>query len=111
MGANAACRSTHSLNHKASNHARAALAMLPHRQDALPLVSQGRLHHPSLRTVRKRVYASPMHAAVSLAAAERAAPRAAQSYPDICFSVLDFHDAFDDVVSQQRAVSFVSLLA
>ncbi|GFH21645.1 uncharacterized protein HaLaN_18997, partial [Haematococcus lacustris] len=65
-------------------------------QDMLPQVAEGRVNLPGVVAVSKRVYASPSDTPVSSTHA-KAATSALSSYPDVCFSVHNYEDAFEEL--------------
>ena len=68
-------------------------------QDALPTVAEGQLDSPGVVAVTKRVYASPSRTPVHLGSSKSGAHSEPEpSYPEICFAIDNFDDAFEDVV-------------
>lgn len=78
--------------------------MSPHavsrcRREALPFVAEGRTWSSGMITVSKPVYASTTITAVNLDSSRADASNPQPCYPDICFAVDNFDNAFDDLVS------------
>lgn len=70
----------------------------PCRQESLPFVAEGRTWTPNTRTVTKPVYASPTVTAVNVDDTRAGDAQPVSCYPDICFAVDNFGDAFEDMV-------------
>ncbi|KAJ9527480.1 hypothetical protein QJQ45_025802 [Haematococcus lacustris] len=86
------------------------LAYRPTRsQDMLPQVAEGRVNLPGVVAVSKRVYASPSDTPVSSTHA-KAATSPLSSYPDVCFSVHNYEDAFEELVLRHADDCYCVLL-
>lgn len=74
--------------------------MLPllYSREALPFVAEGRTWTADMRTVTKPVFASATETAVNLDSSRASASNPAACYPDVCFAVEDFEDAFGEMV-------------
>jgi hypothetical protein len=89
------------------------LALSLRRQEALPFVAEGRTWSADIKTVTKQVYASPTRTAVNLDDSRGDAAQPEPCYPNICFAVDNFNDAFEDLVGggQQRGQQATVLAA
>lgn len=67
-------------------------------REALPFVAEGRTWSPNMITVSKPVYASTTVTAVNLDSSRAEASNPQPCYPDICFAVDNFDNAFQDLV-------------
>ncbi|KAF8071144.1 hypothetical protein HT031_001226 [Scenedesmus sp. PABB004] len=67
-------------------------------RDALPLVAEGAACGPGSVTVAKPVYASAAVTAVNLDSSRGDAADPVPCYPDVCFAVDNFDDAFGELV-------------
>lgn len=75
------------------------------RREALPFVAEGRTWSPNMITVSKPVYASTTVTAVNLDSSRAEASNPQPCYPDICFAVDNFDNAFQDLVSSTSSRS------
>lgn len=71
---------------------------LPYRREALPFVAEGRTWSPNMWTFTKPVYASPTITAVNLDSSRADESNPQPCYPDICFAVDNFDNAFENMV-------------
>ncbi|WIA11975.1 hypothetical protein OEZ85_012057 [Tetradesmus obliquus] len=67
-------------------------------REALPFVAEGRTWSPNMITVSKPVYASTTVTAVNLDSSRAEASNPQPCYPDICFAVDNFDNAFQELV-------------
>ncbi|KAF6250398.1 hypothetical protein COO60DRAFT_1647137 [Scenedesmus sp. NREL 46B-D3] len=67
-------------------------------REALPFVAEGRTWSAHMITVSKPVYASTTVTAVNLDSSRAEASNPQPCYPDICFAVDNFDNAFEDLV-------------
>jgi hypothetical protein len=81
------------------------------RPQALPFVAEGRTWSPDMRAVTKAVFASPTETAVNLDSSRAEASNPATCYPQICFAVDNFEDAFEEMVSNRVLESRLHALA
>ncbi len=65
-------------------------------------MAEGRTWSADIKTVTKQVYASPTRTAVNLDDSRGDAAQPEPCYPNICFAVDNFNDAFDDLVGGRK---------
>lgn len=69
------------------------------RPEGLPFVAEGRTWTPGMISVTRPVYASTTVTAVNLDSSRAKDATPQPCYPDICFAVDNFDNAFEDLVS------------
>lgn len=67
-------------------------------QDLLPFVAEGRTWQQNMKAITKTVYASPTFISVGMDSHRSEAANPSSSYPDLCFAVENFDEAFEDLV-------------
>lgn len=77
--------------------------LVPCRREALAFVAEGRTWSHDMITVTKPVFASTTITAVNLDSSRVEASNPQQCYPDICFAVDNFDNAFEELVSYCHA--------
>lgn len=70
-----------------------------HRPEGLPFVAEGRTWSPDMISVTRPVYACTTVTAVNLDSSRAKDSNPQPCYPDICFAVDNFDNAFEDLVS------------
>ncbi|GLC33186.1 hypothetical protein PLESTB_000361500 [Pleodorina starrii] len=95
------CRQ-HSLAHVAQGHATSGHCS----SSGHPVATQT---HPHVVVAQRRVFASPMAADVNLEEAKSGRPPTA-CYPDVCFAVDNYEDAFQDVILSLREDCYCVML-
>lgn len=71
------------------------------RPEALSFVAEGRTWSPGMISVTRPVYASTTVTAVNLDSSRAKDSNPQPCYPDICFAVDNFDNAFEDLVREQ----------
>jgi hypothetical protein len=69
-----------------------------HRPEGLPFVAEGRTWSPGMISVTRPVYACTTVTAVNLDSSRAKDSNPQPCYPDICFAVDNFDNAFEDLV-------------
>ncbi|MEW5303188.1 MAG: hypothetical protein WDW36_005904 [Sanguina aurantia] len=91
-------------------HSLYQLTVVSCRQSALASVANGGYDSEGSLAVCKEVYASPTRTLVNLSGAKGSSSTPTPSYPNICFAVDNFEDAFDGTVLHQLDDCFCVVL-
>ncbi|MEW5309635.1 MAG: hypothetical protein WDW38_001511 [Sanguina aurantia] len=91
-------------------HSLYQLTVVSCRQSALASVANGGYDSEGTLAVSKEVYASPTRTLVNLSGAKGSSSTPTPSYPNICFAVDNFEDAFDGTVLHQLDDCFCVVL-